>query len=60
MTSFVTQALLLLAVVFIIAVVVFRSRRAAEALRFLQKVGWGYVIAILLIAAWHVWQDGGL
>ena len=60
MTSFLTQALLLLAVVMVIAAVVFRSRRAVEALRFLRKVGWGYVIAILLIAAWHLWQDGGL
>lgn len=59
MTSFLTQALLLLAVVMIIAAVVFRSHRAVEALRFLRKVGWAYVVAILLIAAWHLWQDGG-
>ncbi len=58
-TSFLTQALLLLAVVMIIAAVFFRSRRAVEALRFLRKAAWGYVIAILLIAVWRLWQDGG-
>ena len=60
MTSFLAQALLLLAVVVIIAAIVFRSRRAVEALRFLRKAALGYVIAILLIAAWRLWQDGGL
>ena len=60
MTAFLALALLLLAAAVVVAAVVFRSRRAAEALRFLRRVGWGYAIAILAIAAWYLWRDGGL
>lgn len=58
------RALILLAVVtfFVVTVVmavVFRDGRAKGRIQFLMKLGWGYVIAILVLAAWRIY-DGGL
>ena len=57
------KTLLLLAVVtfFVVTIVmavVFRDRRSRGRLRFLRNVGWGYVIAILALAAWRIYTDG--
>lgn len=57
------KTLLLLAVVtfFVITVVMavfFRDKRARGRIRFLRNVGWGYVVAILLLAAWRIYTDG--
>ncbi len=60
MTGLLALALVVIAVVVVVGAVVFRWRRAKEALRFLRRIGWGYVIAILLLAVFHFWQDGGL
>jgi len=45
-------------VVLIVLAVVFRSRRAAEALRFLRKVAWIYIAAIVALALWELATDG--
>ena len=60
MTHFLIHALLLFAIVTIVSALVFRSRRAMELLRFLRTIAWGYALAIIVLAAWHVWRDGGL
>ena len=60
MTRLLVVTLVALAAVLIVAAVVFRSQRAVEILRFLRKVGWGYVIGILLLAAIAIWRNGGL
>ena len=51
-------ALVLFFAVTIVMAVVFRDGRAKGRLRFLAKVGWGYVIAIVLLAAWRLYEDG--
>lgn len=60
MTAFIAIALVVLAVVIIVGAVVFRWKRAIEALRVLRRIGWGYVIAIVLLAVIYVVRDGGL
>ncbi len=57
------KALLLLGVLsfFVITgvmAVVFRDNKARGRLRFIRNVGFGYVIAIVLIALWRISQDG--
>lgn len=57
------KALLLLAaitflVVTVVMAVVFRDQRSRNRLRFMRNVGWGYVIAILLLAAWRIYAGG--
>ena len=49
---------MLIAVGIVVGAVVFRWRRAIEALRVLRRVGWAYVIAIVLLAGMYVWRDG--
>jgi hypothetical protein len=46
---FLIEAIILTLVVLAVAAAVFRSKRAADALRTLRKVGWIYV-AVLVIA----------
>ena len=60
MAGFLALALIVIAVGIIVGAVVFRWRRAIEALRVLRRIGWGYVIAILLLAGLYVLRDGGL
>ena len=55
LTGFVAGALVLIAV----GAVVFRWQRAIAALRMLRKVGWAYVIAIVLLAVIYLVRDGG-
>ncbi|GIW14265.1 MAG: hypothetical protein KatS3mg063_0118 [Tepidiforma sp.] len=56
------KSLLALAVVTFFAVtivmaVVFRNRQARDTLRFVRNVAYGYIIAIVLIAAWRLWMS---
>ncbi len=53
------MALIVIAAGIIVGAVVFRWQRAIEALRVLRRAGWGYVIAILLLAGLYVLRDGG-
>ena len=41
------------------AAVAFRSRRAHEALRVARRMGIGYAIAVVVLAALYLWRDGG-
>ena len=57
------KALLLLGVftflvVTIVMAVVFRDRRSKARLRFLAKVGWVYVAAVVGLAAWRLYAGG--
>lgn len=58
MRAFILLALITFFVVTIVMAVVFRDRGARGRLRFLAKVGWGYVIAVVLLAAWRLYTDG--
>ena len=60
MTGFLAAALVAIAVAIVVGAVVFRWQRAIEALRVLRRIGWGYVIAIVILAVIYVWRDGGL
>ena len=60
LTGLVALALVVVAVVVVVGAVVFRWQRAIAALGVLRKVGWGYVIGILLLAVIYVLRDGGL
>ena len=57
--GFIVAALLLLVAAVAVAAVAFRSRRAAEALRVARRIGIGYAIAIIVLAAIYLWRDGG-
>lgn len=57
------KALLILAAVLFFAItmvmaIFFRDERARGRLRFIRNVGWGYVIAIVILAAWSIYQNG--
>ena len=57
------KALLILAAVLFFAItlvmaIFFRDVRARGRLRFIRNVGWGYVIAIVILAAWSIYQNG--
>ena len=59
LTGFLAGALVLIAVGIVVGAVVFRWQRAIAALRMLRKVGWAYVIAIVLLAVIYLVRDGG-
>ena len=46
---FLVEAIVLFLLLTVVMAVVFRNRRAAETLRFMQRVGLGYVVAIVLL-----------
>lgn len=57
------KALLILAAVLFFAItlvmaIFFRDERARGRLRFIRNVGWGYVIAIAILAAWSIYRNG--
>ena len=57
------KALLILAAVLFFAItmvmaIFFRDERARGRLRFIRNVGWGYVIAMVILAAWSIYQNG--
>ncbi len=60
LAAFLAVALLAVAVAIIVGAVVFRRPRAIAALRALRRIGWGYVIAILLLGVIYILRDGGL
>ncbi len=59
-TGLIALALVAIGVVVIVAAVVFRRGWAIRALHVLRRVGWGYVIGILVLAGMHIWRNGGL
>ena len=59
LTGFIAGALVLIAVGIVVGAVVFRWRRAIEALRVLRRIGWAYVIAIVLLAVIYLVRDNG-
>lgn len=58
MKTFLVLAVVLFFAVTLIMAVFFRDERARGRLRFIRNVGWGYVIAIVLLAVWSVYQNG--
>lgn len=57
------KSFLLLAVVLFFAVtgvmaLVFRDERSLGRLRFVRNVLWGYVIGVVVLAAWSVYRNG--
>ena len=60
LAGFIAGALVLIAVGIVVGAVVFRWRRAIEALRVLRRIGWGYVIAIVVLAVIYIVRDEGL
>ncbi len=50
--------LVLFLVATIFMAVVFRDQRARGRLQFLFKLGWAYVIAVVLLAAWRAFGGG--
>jgi hypothetical protein len=56
--TFLVLAVVLFFAVTLVMAVFFRDERAKGRLRFIRNVGWGYVIAIVLLAAWSVYQNG--
>jgi hypothetical protein len=57
MRLFILAVIIVLLVVTIVAAVVFRSRRALGYLHLLRRLGWVYVIVIVLAAAYRLWLD---
>ena len=57
MRSSLLLVLVVIAIILIIASVKFKSERATKAVSFLRKIAFGYVITIILIAAWSFYQD---
>ena len=57
MRSSLLLVLVVIAIILIISSVKFKSERATKAVSFLRKIAFGYVIAIILIAAWSFYQD---
>ena len=57
-------SLLSLLVVMIVTLVVmavfFRNQRAREILRFARTTAWVYVVVILVLGAWRIYEQGGL
>jgi hypothetical protein len=45
-------------VVTIVMGVVFRDQRARGRIQFLVKLGWAYVIAVVVLAAWRIYNGG--
>jgi amino acid permease len=60
LTGFVAAALVVFAIVIVVGATVFRWQRAIEALRVLRRIGWGYVIAIVVLAVIYGVRNGGL
>lgn len=58
MKTFLVLAVVLFFAVTLVMAVFFRDERARSRLRFIRNVGWGYVIAIVLLAAWSVYRNG--
>lgn len=60
MKLFVIAMLLAGAAALIVAAVVFKSTRAVSFLKVLRRIAWGYIIGIVILAAWRIWSQGGI
>lgn len=60
MKAILVLALLLAIATVIVAAVVFKSTRAVSFLKVLRRIAWGYIIGIVIIAAWRIWSQGGI
>lgn len=60
MKAFLVLALLLAVAAIVVAAVVFRSTRAVSFLKVVRRIAWGYVIGIVILAAWRIWSQGGI
>ncbi|GAB4323165.1 MAG: hypothetical protein Kow0010_04370 [Dehalococcoidia bacterium] len=60
MKAFFVLALLLAIATIIVAAVVFKSTRAVSFLKVLRRIAWGYIIGIVILAAWRIWSQGGI
>lgn len=60
MRTFLLLLLLSSAITLGVAATVFRSRRAIAILRRIRLVAFVYVITIVALAIWQVWEQGGL
>ena len=58
MRTFLLLLFVTASIVTIVMAVVFRNQRARGMLGFLRKLGWGYVIAIVALAAWRLYEGG--
>ncbi|MEO8540142.1 MAG: hypothetical protein ABI577_10420 [bacterium] len=58
MKGFLVLAVVLFFAVTIVMATVFRDQRAAGRLRFIRKIGYAYVIAVVVLAAWSVYKNG--
>jgi hypothetical protein len=53
--SFFFLAILLFFAVTVVMAVLFRDEKAKNRLKFMRNVGWGYIIAIVLLAIYRMW-----
>jgi hypothetical protein len=44
----------------IVAATIFRSQGAIVMLKRIRLIGFAYVITIVAVAAWRIWEQGGL
>ena len=51
-------ALVAFFVITVVMAVVFRDQRAKGRLQFIAKLGWAYIIAVVLLAVWRVYSNG--
>ena len=58
MKSFIFVSIILVFAVLIVSSVVFRDERAREILRFIHRALFLYVIVVLVLAAWRIYQHG--
>jgi Sec-independent protein translocase protein TatA len=47
-------------VALVVMAVVFRNQRARGILRFARNTAWVYVVVIVVLGAWRIYEQGGL
>ena len=52
--------LIVTVVTLVVMAVFFRNQRAREILRFARNTAWVYVVVILVLGAWRIYEQGGL
>lgn len=58
MKTFLALAVVLFFAITLVMAVVFRDQKARGRLRFIRNIGYGYVIGIVLLAAWSWYRNG--
>lgn len=58
MKFFILLSLIAFFAITTVSAVVFRNARAQNTLRFVRNVAWAYVAAIVILAAFRVYQKG--